>query len=135
MIYSTYLGGSSDENYRGFHGGHIAADAAGNAYVAGDTNSPDFPVTTGAYDTSYADNVGHPSDVFYVKLGPTGALLYGTYIGGTAFESNGGIAVDSTGNVYVAGITNSTSATFPMTASAYRANNAGPKRIGSTPRC
>jgi hypothetical protein len=125
LIYSTYLGGSSDENYRGFHGAHIAADAAGNAYVAGDTNSPDFPVTSGAYDTTYADNVGHPSDVFYVKLGPTGTLLYGTYIGGTAFESNGGIAVDSTGNVYVAGITNSTNATFPMAANAYRANNAG----------
>jgi hypothetical protein len=126
LIYSTYLGGSSDEDFRGQFGGRIAVDAAGNAYIAGDTNSPDFPITAGtAFDSTYADNVAHPSDCFYVKLGPTGALLYGTYIGGANYEYTTGIAVDSAGNVYVSGVTNSDSTTFPQAANAYRANNSG----------
>jgi hypothetical protein len=120
LIYSTYLGGNGEENSRAFHSGHIAADAAGNAYIAGETSSPNFPITPAtAYDTTYADNVSHPSDVYYVKLGPTGALLYGTYIGGINYEFASGIAVDSAGNVYVAGATNSDQTTFPQAANAY----------------
>jgi hypothetical protein len=130
LIYSTYLGGSGEENGRAFHPGRIAVDAAGNAYVTGETNSPNFPITPAtAYDTTYADNTGHPTDAFYVKLSAAGALLYGTYIGGSAFEYATGIAIDATGNVYVSGVTNSDQTTFPQAANAFHGNNAGDNDI------
>ena len=55
----------------------------------------------------------NPSDAFYVKLGPTGAFLYGTYLGGTDYDWTTGIAVDGTGNVYVSGGTTSDSRQLP----------------------
>jgi hypothetical protein len=122
LIYSTYVGGDRGENtVRAVaEAGRIAVDAAGNAYVAGETNSTNFPVTPDALDSTYAeDNLSHPSDGFYVKLSPTGQLLYGTYIGGNNYEYTTGIAVDAAGNVYVSGASNSSSASFPQTANAY----------------
>jgi uncharacterized repeat protein (TIGR01451 family) len=124
LIYCTYLGGSADENTRGLRPGRIAADASGNAYVGGETSSADFPVSAGAYDTTYAVALANPTDAFYVKLGPTGAFLYGTYMGGTAYEYTTGIAVDATGNVYVSGGTNDGS-TFAQTAGAYDSTPVG----------
>ena len=86
LIYCTYLGGSGDDMTRSFRPGRIAADAAGNAYIAGDTSSADFPVGGAGADTTYGGGLANPSDAFYVKLGPTGAFLYGTYIGGTGYD-------------------------------------------------
>jgi hypothetical protein len=105
LIYSTFLGGTLDENNRNQRGGRIAVDAAGNAYIAGETSSANFPTTANGHDQTYATANANPSDAFYVKLGPTGAFLYGTFIGGTDFEYSSGIAVDGTGNVYVYGAT------------------------------
>ena len=104
---------------RSFRPGRVAADAAGNAYIAGDTSSADFPTGGAGADTSYGGGVANPSDGFYVKLGPTGAFLYGTYLGGSAYDWTTGIAVDTNGNVYVSGGTTSDSGSFPQTAGAY----------------
>lgn len=103
LSYSTYLGGVSyDEGYG------IAVDSSGNAYVTGYTQSPDFPIVQ-AYDNSYN---GY-QDVFVTKINPTGdALVYSTYLGGSTNDFGTGIAVDSSGNAYVTGHTDSSD--FPM---------------------
>ena len=80
MQYTTFLGGNSAETAVG-----IAVDSAGNAYVAGTTQSPNFPTTTGAFDrTGAAQNF---ADVFVTKLNPAGtALVYSTFVGGSDME-------------------------------------------------
>ena len=99
VLYSTYLGGTGSSTGTG-----IAADAAGNAYVAGYTIAPDFPVTSSAYQPS-----NHGSyDTFVAKLSADGsAILSATYFGGSGSESTSGIALDSSGDVFVTGSTNS----------------------------
>ena len=110
LSYSTYLGGSGDDS-----GGGIAVDADGNAYVAGRTSSPNFPTVAGAFQPTG----GSTTDAFVAKLNPAGsALVYSTYIGGSDGDSGTGIAVDSAGNAYVTGGTNS--ANFPTTAGAFQ---------------
>lgn len=101
LIYSTYLGGSADEN---FHGnvsfGGIAIDANDNAYVTGITKSPDFPVTPGALSTK----LNGYSDAYVAKLNAAGnALVYATFLGGSGFDGGQGIAVDAAGQAYVTG--------------------------------
>jgi hypothetical protein len=103
LVYSTYLGGSDDDLSAG-----IAIDAEGNAYVAGHTSSRDFP-TANALQPVYG---GGSSDGFVAKLAPDGsALVYSTYLGGSGRDVGGPVAVDSEGNAYVTGQTNS--ANFP----------------------
>src|SRR5258708_29422823 len=99
LVYSTMLGGSSG----GDSGQGIAVDSGGNAYVSGSTNSTDFPVTPGAFQTTYGGN----SDAFVTKLNPSGtALIYSTYMGGSGAEA-GGVTIDSAGDAFVAGGTTS----------------------------
>jgi large repetitive protein len=75
LVYSTYLGGSADEQAWG-----IAVDSSGNAYVTGNTGSGNFPTTTGAFQTTYA---GGFTDIFVTELDPNGSsLTYSTYLGG-----------------------------------------------------
>jgi hypothetical protein len=110
LLYSTYLGGSSDEL-----GYSIAVDTAGNAYVTGLTASDDFATTPGAFDTTFH---GGYWDGFVTKLNATGsAPLYSTYLGGSRNDGGGGIAVDATGSAYVTGATES--ADFPTTSGAF----------------
>lgn len=105
LVYSTYLGGSAEDQGLG-----IAVDTLGNAYVAGRTSSTNFPVT-GAFQIA---NAGGADDAFVTKLNPAGsALVYSTYLGGDAQDIANGIAVDSTSNAYVTGVTNSSD--FPTT--------------------
>jgi uncharacterized repeat protein (TIGR01451 family) len=126
LIYSTFLGGSGDDNNRALRAGRVAVDAAGNAYVAGDTSAADFPVSGNAADGSYGGGVSNPSDGFYVKLGPSGAFLYGTYIGGSDYDYTHGIQVDGAGNVYVMGAARSDSAEgFPQTGNAFSGTLSG----------
>jgi hypothetical protein len=110
LLYSTYLGGSGDEQLSGdIQAAHIAVDLAGNAYVTGETASSDFPTTAGAFDTTFSGG-----DVFVTKLNVTGnALVYSTFLGGG--EGNG-IAVDAVGNSFVTG---TTGPDFPTTAGAF----------------
>jgi hypothetical protein len=95
--YSTYLGGSDADE-----GTAIAVDAAGNAYVAGSTLSPDFPVVApGAGPIPHDPDF--PRDVFVTKLAPDGSAVWSTY-GGTEWDDwVGGIAVDAQGRIAVAG--------------------------------
>jgi hypothetical protein len=110
LVYSTYLGGSGED-----YGYGIAVDTAGNAYITGETSSTNFPTTAGAVDTT--NNGG--SDVFVSKFNASGsALVYSTYLGGSNTDWGSGIAIDTTGNVYITGYTQS-STNFPTTASAF----------------
>jgi hypothetical protein len=102
LVYSTYLGGSNVD----FAGG-IAADSAGNAYIAGETWSSDFPTVNAIQPTP-----GGGRDAFVTKINAAGSALdYSTYLGGSFDDSGRGVAVDSLGNAYVVGNTNSTN--FP----------------------
>jgi Beta-propeller repeat len=108
LIYSTYLGGSGQDTGYG-----IAMDRSGNAYVTGYTISTNFPVTPGAFQTVCNGGGACASpdapDAFVTKLNPSGsALIYSTYIGGTNTDYATAIAVDSSGNAYVTGVTAST---------------------------
>jgi hypothetical protein len=115
LIYSTYLGGSSVESSSsGVEAGGIAVDAAGNTYVTDTTQSADFPTTAGAFQTVFAG----ASDAFVVKFNPTGSVVYSTYLGGAGSEESFAIAVDTSGNAYVTGWTNSTN--FPTTPGAFQ---------------
>jgi hypothetical protein len=117
LVYSTYLGGGSDDYGRG-----IAIDSSGNAYVTGYTLSTNFPTTLGALDTTFSYNTdayGHIlPDAFVSKLNASGtALVYSTYLGGGSEDYGWAIAVDSSGNAYITGYTLSTD--FPTTAGAF----------------
>jgi uncharacterized repeat protein (TIGR03803 family) len=119
LIYSTYLGGSYDDEAYG-----IALDAAGNAYVTGDAASSDFPVTAGAFLTAFPG----VSTTFVTKLNPTGTgLVYSTFIGITdplgAYNLGGGIAVNGLGEAYIDGETASSS--FPVTLDAFMDTDPG----------
>ncbi|MFX1254013.1 MAG: SBBP repeat-containing protein [Promethearchaeota archaeon] len=113
LLYSTYVGGSDDDFGLG-----ISVDSTGNAYVTGRTFSTDFPILN-AYNNTHSGQY----DVFVFKLSSDGSsLLYSTYVGGNDDDQGLGIAVDSTGNVYVTGGTFSTD--FP-TVNAYDATGDG----------
>jgi hypothetical protein len=113
LVYSTYLGGpgvgpAALATNQGFG---IAVDSTGAAYITGVTNSPNFPVTPGAFQVA----LGGMDDAFVTKLQPNGAALaYSTYLGGNMNDGGNGIAVDAGGQAYVTGYT--TSANFPVVA-------------------
>ena len=96
LTFSTYLGGSAVDA-----GLAVAADASSNAYVTGYASSANFPVTSGVYQGTLKGG----GDAFISKFSSSGALVYSTYLGGTVLNEGRGIAVDSTGAVYVAGET------------------------------
>ena len=102
LMYSTYLGGSSDD-----YGHAIAVDQAGSAHVTGETISSDFP-TQNPYDGSYNGGTSTSGDAFVTKLSSAGnALVYSTYLGGSGGDWGRGIAVDQAGSAYVTGTTGS----------------------------
>jgi Beta-propeller repeat len=111
LVYSTFLGGSGNDT-----ASSIAIDPNGNAYVAGQTDSLNFPASAGVVQTSNAGG----TDAFVTKLNASGsAIVFSTYLGGTSNELGNAIALDSSQNVYIAGAT--ASVDFPVSAGAFQA--------------
>jgi len=125
LLYSSYLGGSGNAFSDGADGGNgIAIDSTGDACVTGFTDSNDFPITENAFQSTCGVTGNGCHAAFVAKLDPSASgaasLLYSTYLSGTHSEQSDegdGIAVDSSGNAYVIGITGS--ADFPTTPNAF----------------
>jgi hypothetical protein len=111
LSYSTYLGGSGGTSI----GLGIAVDSSGDAYITGTTTSSTFPTTAGAFQTTLAGT----ENAFVTELNPSGsALVYSTYVGGSSSDQGTGIAVDSSGDAYITGYSNSSN--FPTTPGAFQ---------------
>ena len=129
LAYSTFIGGALGNE----RANAIAVDSFGIAYVVGTTNSADFPVTLGAFDTLCGDDgicdatviiddipLTPQSDAFVLKLNSSGsALVYSTYLGAFGNDEGAGIAVDNGGSAFVTGNTAATN--FPITPGAFQA--------------
>lgn len=110
LFYYTYLGGLNEDSVL-----RIAVDSAGDAYVTGFTQSPNFPLKNPIQPVygGGADEASLPcceaGDAFIAEINPTGSgLIYSTFFGGAGLDVANGLAIDSAGNAYVAGATNST---------------------------
>jgi Beta-propeller repeat/Abnormal spindle-like microcephaly-assoc'd, ASPM-SPD-2-Hydin len=118
VAYSTYLGGTGGDTPDG-----IAIDSLGFAYIAGSTQSSNFPVTAGAIQSArLSSNTG-----FVTKLSQAGnSLIFSTYLGGTFVTELTGIAVDLAGHVYVTGLDNKG---FPTTTGAFQTTVPGQENV------
>ena len=104
LLYSTYLGGSADEYIRDDNG-NFALDAQGHLYVAGTTESHNFPTTPKAFQRNFA---GGEADAFLAKLDLANSrLVYSTYLGGSRRDGATGVGVDAQGRAVVIGETDS----------------------------
>lgn len=99
LDWSTYYGGINAKPQA------LVCGDSGMVYMTGYTTSPTNIATTGAYQTTYEGN----NDVFLVKMDSTGNLLWATYFGGTGVDEARGITRDSSGNIYITGLTSSAS--------------------------
>ncbi|HEX3587867.1 MAG TPA: SBBP repeat-containing protein [Candidatus Angelobacter sp.] len=121
LDYSTYLDGTLASIGNG-----IAVDSTFHAYVTGSTESPDFPTTSGAFQTTFLAKTipSFPHDIsghnaYITKFAPDGlSLVYSTFLGGTVSDAAAAIALDSDGRAYVTGTTQS--ADFPVTSGAFQ---------------
>ncbi|MEO8593098.1 MAG: SBBP repeat-containing protein [Candidatus Solibacter sp.] len=104
IVYSVTLAGAQQDSVLA-----LAADSAGNVYVAGQTTSADFPVTASAVQRQLKG----AQDGFAAKLDSAGRVVFATYLGGSGNDTPAAVQIDSAGNVYVAGQT--TSLDFPTT--------------------
>ena len=124
VIYSAVFGGKFNDL-----GTDIAVDKTGSAYVVGETNSPDFPATDGAFQRALADappsfDPDSATDAFVAKLNAEGSdLVFATYLGGNKFDGSAAIGLDSAGHAFIAGISISTD--FPLTDDAFQRTFAG----------
>ena len=119
LVYAGYIGGASPD-----YGYGVAVDAAGSAYVTGQTQSTEqtFPVAVGP-DLTYN---GGTYDAFTAKVNPQGSgLVYAGYVGGSSTDSGRAVVVDAAGAAYVVGQTGSTEQTFPVTAGPDLTHNGG----------
>jgi YVTN family beta-propeller protein len=113
LVYATFIGGNDFEYSRG-----IKVDAAGNAYITGNTASTNFPTTAGVFD----DTLEGSSETFIAKINPTGtALVYSTLLGGSEGDFGWDLDIDAAGYVYASGSTFSPD--FPVTANAVDQTN------------
>jgi len=115
VVFENVFGGSGNTSAAA-----IALDPDGNIYTAGETGSPDFPTQNPIQSKNHSTY----QTAFVTKWTPDGSqLLYSTYLGGSFYDAATGLAIDSSGNAYIAGITSS--ADFPVTASAFQQKLAG----------
>jgi uncharacterized repeat protein (TIGR01451 family) len=120
LAFSSYLGGSDQENSDGYgYTGDVAVDAVGTVYLTGSTRSSDFPVTPGAFDPAWGGNL--VPDAFFARISSTGQLLYATYLGGTDADVALSIALGPGDVAYIYGNTSSDAVTeqAPVTSNAY----------------
>lgn len=110
LIYSSFLGGTCAT-----YGTSVALDANGDAWVAGGTLSPDFPVTPDALQPKFGGGV---YDGFLARVSASGSLEYATYLGGSGYDSLNALALDQSGNLYVTG--ESSALSQPASAGAYQ---------------
>ncbi|HVO63197.1 MAG TPA: SBBP repeat-containing protein, partial [Terriglobales bacterium] len=123
VVYSSYLGGSAGGTGRTVGGG-IAADSAGNVYLTGGTDFTDMPVLNAYQATSRGGMDAFVAKFNVNQTGPA-SRKYVTYLGGTGDDIGYGIAVDASGNAYVAGGTSSTNFTVPTSPAPFQSTNAG----------
>ncbi|MBI2270879.1 MAG: SBBP repeat-containing protein [Bacteroidetes bacterium] len=140
LLYSTFIGGSTDQDRAGNMnvtsseiGFRNALDPMDNVYVAGWTSATDFPVSPGCFDPSYNSLPGvNQSDALVLKLSMNGNgnadLKYSTYLGGTYGDLGNDISVNSAGDAFVIG--NTSSSSFPTTAGVYDPTYNGPVTSG-----
>ena len=126
LIYSTYIGSANQDFLNG-----IATDGAGNAYITGATRSSAYPTTAGSFQPTVSNRTEESFVPFVTKFGPTGALVYSTYLDGTTFDNPAdpirggvcyagqgmGIAANAAGQAYVVGYTSTNN--FPTTPGAF----------------
>jgi RHS repeat-associated protein len=111
LLYSTVVGGSAYDN-----ASWIAVDANGHAYVAGYTDSANYPVTPGAIQSTFQ---GSTYNSFLSVLSPNASsIVYSTYLGGADNSAFGGVSIDSSNNIYIGG--EADSSTFPTTTGAFQ---------------
>jgi hypothetical protein len=126
LLFSTFIGGSESEQLGG-----MRTDAGGDVYLAGATDSPDFPTTSGAFQETFVGAVNgcdvpfggtfNCEDFFATRLSTTGGgVIWSTFIGGTTVDVARDIAFDGSGNAYVAGHT--VSADFPLSDTEFSAD-------------
>jgi uncharacterized protein (TIGR03437 family) len=108
FLYNVSLAGSKQD-----YAAAILADAAGNVMVAGQTASPDFPVSSGALQSTLRG----AQNLFIAKLDSSGSVVFSTYLGGSGTDTSAALQTDSAGNIYVAGQT--TSLDFPTTSGSF----------------
>jgi uncharacterized protein (TIGR03437 family) len=108
LQYSTYLGGTGNDGSRG-----IGVDGQGNVYIVGNTTSQNLPTVSAVQPAFGGETANFMSgDAFVAKFSPAGVLLYLTYLGGSGDDAASAVAVDSSGDAYVVGLTTSTN--FPL---------------------
>lgn len=116
LIYSTYLGGSGDDI-----GNSIAVDGSNNIYITGASSSTNFPTKNAAFGS-----IAGLADIFVTKVDAAGAnVIYSTFVGGSGLDRGSAIAVDNSGNAYVAGRVDSSSIDFPTTSGSYAGSYRG----------
>lgn len=142
LVGSTFLGGSNDDginksilndNYDDQFRGEIVLDNQGNAYIASCTNSSDFPVTPGAFDTNFNNSglgIDNPAqDAVVFKLNNDfSTLFWSTYLGGDHSDTAFGLRVDDFGRTYVTGIAGDSN--FPTTSGTVQPNWPGGQESG-----
>ena len=115
LLWSSYLGDSQEDSVRG-----VAVDALGGIHLAGNTTSPGFPTTAGAYDMGQNGNL----DAFYVEIAPSGdSLSYGSFLGGGGNDYGWTVAARSATDIFIGGET--ASPAFPTTVGAFDESHNG----------
>ncbi len=118
--WGTYYGGNGDDN-----GNFCATDASGNVYMAGYTNSGTNIATAGSHQSAYGGGANFDGDAFLVKFNSAGFRQWGTYYGGTDDEFGNSCTTDASGNVYLAGSTDTPSGTSIATSGSHQSTFGG----------